>query len=126
MIRAAARIDSNRTAFTNGTSDSVADIPVEKGGEGNGFGPHELLEAALATCIAITVRLSATKHGFPLHEASCEVRIDRSVPDRVTLRYALSLGGPLSAQQDAHLRAAAARCPVAKTLGSTLIVEETK
>lgn len=126
MIKAALLADGSRASFTNGSHESVADIPVEKGGEGNGFGPHELLEAALATCIAITVRLSAAKHGFPLKGATCEVRVNRSVPDRVTLRYMLALSGPLDAEQESHLRSAASRCPVAKTLGSTLVMEEVK
>lgn len=28
-----------QTAFTNGTHEAVADVPIEKGGEGRGFGP---------------------------------------------------------------------------------------
>lgn len=112
-----------QTAFSNGLLESVADIPVEKGGAGKGFGPHELLEAAFATCLTITAQLSAEKHGFPLTGASCEVRLDRSMPDKVTLRYALKLEGPLTAEQTAHLRAAAARCPVGKTLSGAITLE---
>ena len=44
----------HQTAFSNGAFNSVADVPLEKGGAGKGFGPHDLLEAALATCLRFT------------------------------------------------------------------------
>jgi len=85
MIRSFTEANRNQTSFTNGTSAAEADVPVEKGGAGNGFGPHELLEAAVATCMTITARQYATQHELPLSGARCEVRIDRSVPGSVTL-----------------------------------------
>jgi putative redox protein len=102
--------------FTNGDRTAAADAPVAKGGGGNGFGPHELLEAALATCLTMTVQMTAAKHGFPLTGVRSEVRIDRSIPGEVTLNYALAFDGPLSNEQITRLRGAAAECPVGKTL----------
>jgi putative redox protein len=99
----------------------VADVPVEKGGEGLGFGPHELLEAALATCMAITVRKVADQRQIPLESTTCEVRLDRSQSEQVTFEYALQLQGKLSPEEEALLREAASRCPVRKTLGSGII-----
>lgn len=125
MIRATSLSVPHQTPFSNGPHSGIADVPVEKGGAGAGFGPHELLEAALATCVAITVRLAAEKHGFPLESATCEVRLDRSNPDAVTLNYDLTLLGPLSHEQIAHLRDAASRCPVTKTLTGGLRVRAT-
>ena len=46
MIRSSSLDVPYRTAFTNGSHAAVADVPREKGGDGQGFGPHELLEAA--------------------------------------------------------------------------------
>jgi len=37
--------------FTNGKQHADADVSPIKGGQGAGFGPHELLEASLACCI---------------------------------------------------------------------------
>jgi putative redox protein len=125
MIRSTSLDTPYQTPFTNGSHSGIADIPIEKGGAGQGLGPHELLEAALATCVAITVRLSAAKHGFPLESLVCEVRLDRSNPDAVALNYDLSLNGPLSEEQIAHLRRAASRCPVTKTLTGGLTVRAT-
>lgn len=116
MIRSSSLEVPYRTVFTNGTHESVADVPVEKGGAGQGFGPHELLEAAFATCLTMTVQMYAAKNAIPLAGARCEVRIDRSVPNAVALNYALTFDGPLSDGQAARLRDAAGRCPVARTL----------
>ena len=52
----------------------------------------------------------------------CEVRIDRSVPGAVTLHYNLTFDGPVTAEQADHLRAAASRCPVARTLTGAIAV----
>lgn len=116
MIRSTSLGVPYRTAFTNGTQDAIADVPVDKGGAGNGFGPHELLEAAFATCLTMTVQMYAAKHGIPLVGAQCEVRIDRSLPNAVTLNYTLTFDGPLTDEQTTQLRDAASRCPVARTL----------
>ena len=123
MIQASSLAFPYQTGFTNGSHDSTADVPVEKGSAGKGFGPHELLEAALATCLTLTVQMHASKHGFPLTAARCEVRIDRSVPDAVTLNYSLAFDGPLSDEQSARLREAAGRCPVARTLTRVIAIQ---
>ena len=123
MIRSSSLHPHYQTAFTNGSHDGVADVPVEKGGAGKGFGPHELLEAALATCLTMTVTMYASKHGLPLTAARCEVRIDRSVPDAVTLNYSLAFDGPLSDEQSARVREAAGRCPVARTLTGGVAIQ---
>lgn len=121
MIAAVNRL-GHRVEFTDGTLTAVADLPAAKGGGGDGFGPHDLLEAALATCIAMTARMTAAKHDLPLTAARCTVRIDRSVPDAAVLIYDLSLDGPLTAEQSAHVRDAVARCPVARTLSGRVAV----
>lgn len=120
MIRATGSGESFRTEFTNGRQTAAADVPPEKGGRGEGFGPHELVEAALATCMVITARKAAKEFGFPLHGVRVAARIDRS--DGVALRYELEFDGPLTPEQTARLRAAVRDCPVARTLTGSLAV----
>jgi len=50
MIQASSQPERYRTAFTNGGQTALADTTADKGGGGAGFRPHELLEAALASC----------------------------------------------------------------------------
>lgn len=117
LIQAKNLVEPYQTAFSNGTYESIADVSIAKGGGGLGFGPHELLEAALATCVTMTVQMAAQKHGFPLEGAQCTARLDRSQPERIQLHYTLTLDGPaLRPEQHAALHASAARCPVAQTL----------
>lgn len=118
MIHAAIEDSGYRTSFTNGNTTSVADMPIAKGGSGEGFGPHDLLEAALATCIVITARKYAGEHQLPLASIECEVRIDRAVAGSVAFDYRLKLEGGLAPEQEQRLREAVSRCPVARTLTS--------
>lgn len=122
MIRATGLDEPNRVEFTNGRQTAVADVPPEKGGRGEGLGPHELLEAALATCQVMTARKAAAEHGFPLSGVRSAVRIDRPAPGAATLWYELEFDGPLTPDQIERLRAAARDCPVARTLTGSLTI----
>jgi putative redox protein len=123
MIRATTFPTLCQTNFTNGTHSAQADVPLEKDGKGAGFGPHELLEAALATCMTITARKYADKHQLALNSASSEVRLDRADPDHLIMNYTLTLEGELSNEQQQQLRDAVSRCPVKKTLCSDMTFE---
>lgn len=122
MIRSSTRDTSLRVGFSNGEHSGVADVPRERGGEGSGFGPHELLEAALATCMTITAKKSATENGIPLESAVAVVRIDRRVPGEVGFDYSLELVGPISDVQKARLESDVANCPVARTLSGKVSI----
>ena len=106
----------HRVVFTNGETTAVADVPKEKGGAGCGFGPHELVEAALATCLTISVEMCAAKHGIPLESVEAEVRLDRSLRSEVQLIYSLAFHGTITEEQRSLLKLAAAQCPVQRTL----------
>ena len=64
MIKTKSAAIAYQTSYVTRNQQAVADAPLEKGGAGAGFGPHELLEAALATCLNIAVRMSAKKRVF--------------------------------------------------------------
>jgi putative redox protein len=106
----------HRVEFTNGETTAVADVPKLKGGAGCGFGPHELLEAALATCLTISVEMCAAEHGIPLESAEAEVRLDRSLSSEVHLIYSLTFRGAITQEQRNLLKVAASQCPVQRTL----------
>jgi putative redox protein len=113
----------------------VADEPTEDGGTDGGPTPYELLLGALGACTAMTVRLYAERHGWPLegvevalsHDrihaqdcADCETRdgfLDR-------IRKRLLLRGALSPEQRQRLAEIAARCPVQRTLQHEIVIEQ--
>jgi putative redox protein len=120
MIQAKAANSQFLTELTNGRQVIHSDVLVDKGGEDAGFGPHELLEAALASCIQITLKMGALKYGFDLGQTSCQVSLDRSVPERTVFVYQLNLDPGLTEEQQAHVRRFASRCPVRKTLSAEI------
>ena len=48
-----------QTQLTNGTHSTLSDTTRDKGGSELGFRSHDLLEATLASCMNITLRMYA-------------------------------------------------------------------
>jgi len=57
MIKSISSEIAYHCTLSNGKMKLESDAPVFKGGLGNGFRPHELLEAALTSCINISIRM---------------------------------------------------------------------
>lgn len=102
--------------FTNGTHHADADVPAIKGGQGAGIGPHELLEASLATCINMWIRMQADQLGIPVGPMVVTVNLKRDHPDEAVYEYTIKLGGSLPEAQQTLLLQAADNCPVRRTL----------
>jgi putative redox protein len=106
--------------FTDGTHISEADAPVAKGGQEAAFGPHQLLEASLATCINIWIRMQADKKKIPVGAITVTVSLKRDDPENAIFTYAVKLEGPLSERDRATLLQDAEDCPVRNTLSKKL------
>src|SRR5689334_21670728 len=78
---------------------------TEKNGAGGsaGFRPHELLEAALAACTNLTLRLSAEKLGIDLAGLKTVVEMDSSRPDVTNFQLKVEIAGDLTAEQRRQL-----------------------
>ncbi len=120
MIRADSQPTNYHTEFTNGAQRSMSDTTLDKGGANRGFRPHELLEAALATCMNMTVRMAADKHGIPLSCVSVTVSLNRAEPRTPVFEYSVQFGGALSEAQQSQLLAVIETCPVRNTLSHPL------
>jgi putative redox protein len=105
-----------RVQFSNGKHSALADTTQDKGGGGSGFRPHELLEAALATCMNMTATMYAAKHTIPLTQVVTKVTLDRSGSGQVFFSYSVELSGELTVQQREAIMSAMRVCPVRKTL----------
>ena len=123
MIVSTSQAPRYKTTFSNGVHESVSDTTADKGGGNSGFRPHDLLEAALASCINMTVRMYADSHAIALVGVTTRVTLDRSDPQAVVFRYEVDLDGELTeSERDSLLRAAAA-CPVRRTLSKEIRFE---
>ena len=116
MITTSSLVEEYRATASNGRVEVPIDAPAGKGGQGAGFGAHELLEAALAACLNMAVRMHARKEGIPLDGVRTSVRIER--PDEGTVRFVqeIHFDGDLREEHRAALLHAAAVCPVRQTL----------
>jgi putative redox protein len=124
------QVDSLSPAYQgvvrNGSHAVVSDAPITKGGGGMGFGAHELLEAALAACLNMAVRMHADQKDIPLEHVATKVTL--SWPDEQTSKfeYRVDLTGPMSPGQRAELQAIADSCPVRRTLSRQLVFERAR
>ncbi|MBC2602295.1 OsmC family protein [Puniceicoccus vermicola] len=120
MITAGSECRPYKTKFTNKTLVSFSDNTTEKGGSGDGFRPHELLEAAFACCMNMSVRMYAEENSMNLDSVTTTVTIDRSEPGEACFEYSIQLSGDLSKEETDSILEAVKNCPVRKTLSSKL------
>ena len=105
------------TASAGGHS-LIVDADVEDGGDGLGPNPTRLLEAALAACSAMTVRMYARRKKWPIR--SMKVHVDRAKGEDAhlsrVLDKSLEITGDLDEAQMARLHEIAGKCPVHRML----------
>ncbi|MGZ5198496.1 MAG: OsmC family protein [Telluria sp.] len=96
----------------------IVDGPIDKGGDDAGPSPHDLYDAALGSCKALTLAWYARSKNIPLEDIEVIVtRDDSGERDGVyKLDTALRLGGPLTDAQRAELLTVAGKCPVHKLM----------
>jgi len=96
----------------------AVDESAANGGEDAGPAPHDLYDAALGACKALTVLWYAQRKAIPVEEIM--VTVDRDAADErkgvYRLRATLALTGALTDPQRQELLAAAAKCPLHKLM----------
>jgi putative redox protein len=105
--------------LTNGTIKFDSDAPTFKGGLGNGFRPHELLEAALASCISITIRMIAKEKNIKLDTVLTKVELDKT-DTKTTFKYEIILDDQLNKTDRDFLMNIIDSCAVKQTLSKKL------
>jgi putative redox protein len=120
MIHTKSQAAKFQVQFTNGTQFSMADTTPDKGGSNAGFRPHELLEAALASCMNMSLRMYAEKHSLPLSGILVSVSLNRANPNEPSFEYSVDFQEPLSEAQKSQLLSALEKCPVRNTLSKPL------
>ena len=116
--------DHYRTEIRTATNSIIADEPVDNGGMGLGFSPHQLLAAALGGCTNATVRMYADRKEWPLEAIDTHVVIEHGESlDVTTIHRTIRFTGALTDEQRSRLLHIAERCPIHRTLSGELKIE---
>jgi putative redox protein len=107
-----------RHEIRSGHNILVTDLSPEQGGEGSGPTPHDLYDAALGACKALTLLLYAKRKNIPVE--GIEVSVERDTSQEragiYSLSTKLSLTGNLTASQREELLRIAQKCPIHKLM----------
>jgi putative redox protein len=121
MIEATALPAAWQVRFRAGGNEGRADTVKDGTGGSAGMRPHELLEAALATCMTMSARMALADLGVTAGEVCVRVHLERE-QSATRFRYELTLGPALEPHRPA-VTERIERSPVRATLSKKLIFE---
>lgn len=102
----------------------IADEPKDENGQDLGPKPTEFLNAALASCTAITMKMYAERKGWDLREAKVEVDFVRDVKNNLTtFTKKIELIGNLDEAQKQRIYEIGAKCPVHRIIQGTVEID---
>lgn len=99
----------------NGRHHLVTDEPESLGGNDSAPAPHELLPAALASCISTMLVMYARTKNWDLGDVSVNIDYDHKATPR-RFDVTITMTGDLSAAQLARLEKVAETCPVRRSI----------
>jgi putative redox protein len=109
-----------KTKFSNGEHSAISDTTIDKGGSNSGFRPHELLEAAVASCMNMHIRMFAENHNIDVSEVKTEVSLNRNEPESAVFEYKIEIDGRLTGLEKDKLMQIVLSCPIKKTLSKRI------
>lgn len=123
MMTATGQEPDFKTVLSSGRHQILADMKLEKGGQDVAMGPHEILEAAMAACMSITLRMAGQKHEIPLGQTRVTVELDRSDDEIARFRYQVHFDAVVPQDQRQRLIEVLGRCPLSKTISRQIVMQ---
>ena len=120
MISAESGDERYCSQLSNGSAYIQADTTASKGGSGDYFRPHDLLCAAFASCLNITVRMLLEKMGLKYDKVVTKVDLDRSQENQALFLYDIQIVGDIDTRIKEEIVAKALNCPVKNTLSRNI------
>ena len=108
------RLDDGRHTFSSGE-------PRELGGADSAPSPDELMEASLASCTVITLRMYANRKEWPVTAINATVTLERTESNTVFTRH-IFIEGDITEEQRERMLQVAGSCPVSKTLKGAITI----
>ncbi|MCU1716936.1 OsmC family protein [Pseudomonas sp. 5P_3.1_Bac2] len=104
--------------ITVGEHTLHSDVSTESGGSGAAPAPHDIFDAALGACKALTLALYAKQRGIPLEGVDVQINRDDSGERQGVYRLdvSLNLKGELDDSQRQQLLRVADKCPIHKLM----------
>ena len=104
-----------------------ADLTLEEGGKDTAPGAHDIFDASLAACKALTAMWYARRNKIPLERVETHIERDDSQEraGKYVLKARVEFHGPLSDEDRQRLHAAVGKCPIHKLMTQVDIVIET-
>jgi len=126
--------DSFTTSIQTRNHTLIADEPKDIGGNDFGPSPYEYLNAAIASCTVMTLKMYANRKNLELHEVYVYISHSRKHSDDLKLEVdepkyldhiskKLKFVGNLSSQQEERLKEIASRCPVHRTIENQVVFQ---
>lgn len=107
----------------NGRHTLITDEPELLGGTDEGPSPHELLPAALASCISTMLALYVQRRGWQVGDIVVDVEYDTDTDPR-TFDVTILLPDGLTDEQMARLAQVSQTCPVRRAFETGFVVQE--
>lgn len=109
---------SDKTACEVGFAQETmtVDIDAPAGTQAAHPSPHDLLDAALASCTTLTLELYAKHKGYAVERLYVEVTHEKGPAGSYVMNRTVEVLGALTDEQHASLLRIANACPVHKTL----------
>lgn len=113
-----------QTEISNGKHNWQADEPADLEGTDLAPSPGEHLCAALASCVAITLRMYVNRKGWDIPHIQVEVTYDTDPNDENATVFTknISIGGDVDEKQKKRILQIASKCPIEKILTGNVTI----
>lgn len=115
MVQSTIGAENYRVTHSNGRHSFFADEPEALGGKDTAPTPDELLEASLASCTLVTLRMYTNHKQWNVGEIKVDLSLVREKEKSIITRT-LHFENQLSDEQKQRLAQVAKACPVSKIL----------
>ena len=119
-------IDQKYQCYLDNGQNIIVDISSDKGGSGSGIRPYELLEAALASCMNISLRIQAEKEGIELEKVETTVSVNQNINGKTIFEYECTILDELDKQTIERIKSILQNCLIRKILSNQIEFEETR
>lgn len=123
MITATSKNEKYLTEVTNNRTKICCDTSEKSAAGGECMSPHELLCAALASCLNMTARMVLEHKNIAYEGVVTNVELDRSAEGKTKFIYSIDIKGDIPEEVKSRVKEIVKKSPVKKTLSNEIVFE---